>query len=144
MNELKHDFREMIANYRELGEEFGRILKVDDSRDPQALAKSILQNHECLSRINQMSSRVASVSDSWKRYRDQLDTESREEIDSLAETARNQAARLQELCSVHVEKLKTTSGHLQRHLTEISKGSQYLKTLKPSKNNYPKFIDSLH
>jgi hypothetical protein len=144
MNKLAAEFREVFNLYIKLGDEISRIMDADDSKDPQMLVNSILQNRECLERITQMNSRVVQLSDAWGRCRNQLDPESRKEAHDLATAARAQAVRLQELLSVRTEKLRRVRDELGRNLAEIGKGSQFLKSIKPVKNNYPKFVDSLY
>ena len=142
MNSLVAEFREVFSLYIKLGDEITRVMNVDDSKDPQGLVNSILQNRECLERITQMHSRVVQLSDAWDKCRNRLDPESREEAHNLAAAARAQAVRLQELCSARTEKLRRIRDELGKNLAEIEKGSQFLKSLKPVKNNFPKFVDS--
>ncbi|MBN1571501.1 MAG: hypothetical protein JXA73_26935 [Acidobacteria bacterium] len=89
-----------------------------------------------------MNSRVVQLSDSWGKCRNQLDPETRTEVQDLVAAARMQAIHLQELCSVWAQKLQRIHDELGTNLAEIGKGSQFLKSLKPLKNNYPKFVDS--
>ncbi len=144
MTDLISEFRDIIALYLKIGEELAKILQVDDSRDPQALVQAILKHRDCLDQITQMSSRVKAASDSWKMCGSHLDSKSRDETRDLAETAHAHVARLKALCDIHAEKLKIARGRLEKSLAEINQGSRYLRSLKPVKNNYPKFIDSLH
>ncbi len=144
MHDIKSQFLDLIALYQELENDVSRIMRIDDSGDPQALVQSVLQNENCLARIAQMSSRVDQVSDGWKKCRVHLDGKTREETQQLANAARSQAARLQELFGFHAERICALRSRLEKDLAEIGKGAQYLKVLKPAKNNYPKFIDSLH
>ena len=144
MTELTSEFRDIIALYLRLGEELTQILQVDDSQDPNALVQSILQRGDCLAQISQMSSRVKAAADNWKKCRGYLDGKAREETNELAEAAQAQVARLKALCDIHAEKLKIARGRLEKSLAEIHQGSRYLKSLKPVKSNYPKFIDSRH
>jgi hypothetical protein len=144
MNNLADEFRDVFNLYIKLGEELTKIMDVGDSEDPQVLIGSILRNRECLERITQMHSRVAQLSDNWAKCRNHLDPESRSEAHELAAAAKAQAVRLQELCSVQTEKLRRVCDDLGKKLAEIGKGSQFLKSIKPLKNNYPKFVDSLY
>jgi hypothetical protein len=144
MNNLADEFRDVFNLYIKLGEELTGIMDVDDSKDAQVLIKSILQNRDCLERITQMNSRVMQLSDNWAKCRNHLDPESRSEACDLAAAAKAQAVRLQELCRVQTEKLQRVRDDLGKNLAEIGKGSQFLKSIKPVKNNYPKFVDSLY
>jgi hypothetical protein len=119
-------------------------VQADDAGDPQVLVQSILLNRACFERINQMGARVARLSDHWRKSRAELDSVTRDETCKLVETAKSHAARMHEMCTIHAEKLRITRDRLGNYLAETGKGSQYLKSLKPAKNNYPKFIDSMH
>ena len=144
MTNLADEFRDVFSLYIRLGKELTRIMDVGDSKDPQVLVNSILQNRDCLERITQMNSRVVQLSENWAKCRNHLDPESRSEAHNLAAAAKAQAARLQELCSVNTEKLRRVRDDLGKNLAEIGKGSQFLKSIKPVRNNYPKFVDSLY
>ena len=144
MNHLADQFRDIFNLYIKLGEELTRIMDVGDSKDPQVLVESILQNRDCLERIAQMNSRVVQLSENWANCRNNLDPESRSETHNLAAAAKAQAVRLQELCGVNTEKLRRVRDDLGKNLAEIGKGSQFLKSIKPVRNNYPKFVDSLY
>ena len=142
MNNLATEFREVCGLYIKLGEELTRIMALADSENPQTYVKSILQNRDCLTRITQMNSRVIQLSATWEKSQNDLDPKSQSETRQLVATARMQANRLQELCGIQILKLQTIRGALERDLAELGKGSQFMKSLKPVKNNYPKFIDS--
>ncbi len=144
MSSLITEFQEVFQLYLRLGEKLAKILNIGDSQNPQALAESILQNRDCLVRIEQMNLQILQLSSDWEKCRETLDSESRGEICKLAEAAKSQAIRLKELCNIHSEKLKIARDKLGKDLSEIGKGVQYLKTIKPVKNNYPKFVDSLY
>jgi hypothetical protein len=144
MHNLALEFREVFNLYIKLGEELARIMDVDDTKDPQALIRSVLQNRDCLDRIAQMNTRVINLSDAWEKCRSQLDPKSRSDICDSAAAARDQAVRLQQLCSAQTEKLRMVHNEVGKKLAEIGKGSQLLKSIKPVKNNYPKFVDSLY
>lgn len=143
-NPLAAEFRDVFNLYIKLGEELAKITDVGNSEDPQALAEAILKNRECLNRIQQMNSRILQLSSDWQQHRKSLDQESEREIRALTDATRAQVKQLQELCSIHVQKLQNTRDKLQQDLAEIGKGAQYLKSTTPAKNNYPKFIDSLY
>ncbi len=144
MNSLAEEFCEVFKLYIEVGDELARSTALDGPQDSQKLVNLILQNRESLERIAQMNSRVMLLSDAWEKCRDHLDPDSREETGKLVEAARAQASRLQELCRIHTEKLRSVCADLGNSLAEIGKGSQFLKSLRPVKNNYPKFVDSLY
>jgi hypothetical protein len=142
MNALACDFQDVFQLYLRLGQDLTRILNEDNSADPQALVQSILGNRDCLVRIEQMNSRVLELSDNWEKCRDNLDPSSINEIRDLAQAAKAQAIRLKELCGIHTQKLQITRDELCSRMAELNKADQHLKSLKPIKTNYPKFIDS--
>jgi hypothetical protein len=144
MKNFVAEFQDVFTLYLKLAEELTKIMNVDDSKDPQALVRAILENRDCLDRITQMNTRVLQLSDAWQKCRAHLDPESRDKARNLAEAAKAQAMRLQELCSVKTQKLQTTRDKLETNLAETGKGSRYLKSMNPTKSNYPKFIDSLY
>jgi len=143
-NPLAAEFHDVFKLYIRLGEELTKIMNVGNSEDPQVLSRTILKNRECLERIEQMNSRVLQLSNDWKQHRDELDPDSEKNIHTIAEAARAQVVRLQELCGKHMQKLNTARDNLEKDLAEVGKGAQYLKSTTPPKNNYPKFIDSLY
>ncbi len=141
---LAVEFRDVFQLYLKLGEGFTKIMNAGDSKDPQALANSILQNREWLAKIEHMNSRMLQLSGEWEKCRESLDAKSRDEIRNLAEAAKAQAIQLRELCGIQIQKLQISRDKLEKDLAELDKGARYLKSVKPAKNNYPKFIDSLY
>lgn len=144
MSDPKLEFLNLIALYRELEEEVAGIAAVDESADPQAPVRAVLQHAVCFARIAELSSRVERISENWKNCRALLDEKTRGETEQLADAARCRAERLLQLCNLQSEKIRRTYNRLEKNLAEIGKGAQYLKVLRPPQSNYPKFIDSLH
>jgi GTP-binding protein EngB required for normal cell division len=142
MTTLVAQFQDVLKLYLSFCEDLTKIMDVGDSKDPRALAESILQNRDCLDRIAQMNLRILRLSDDWDKCRKNLDSKSLDDVRNFAQAAKAQAVRLKELCSTHAQKLQTARDKLATDLAEIGKGAQYLKSIKPIKNNYPKFIDS--
>lgn len=143
MKNLAREFQAISQAYEQVQQELVQILSAINAENPRALIKSILQNRACLAKIEQMDSRVHQLSDEWKKYRLTLDLKSRGEIDGLVEAAREQAIRLHQFCDIQVRKVQAGRDRLQTHLVELGKGAKYLKSIKPIKSNYPKFIDSM-
>ncbi len=144
MKDFAGEFGAVSQDYHQLGEELSGALKANQAGGLRTLAGTILQSRDCLARIEQMNSRVLLLSQEWKEQRPHLDTKSRRQVDSLVQAAREQAIRLHELCRSQAEKLKLVKEQLERDLVETGKGARYLKSVKPVKNNYPKFIDSMY
>jgi hypothetical protein len=144
MNALTAEFQDVFKLYLSLSQDLARILDESNSQNPQQMIESILRNRDSLAGIEQMNSRVMQLSDTCNKCRADLDIKSQEEIKNLAQAAKAQAIRLKELCGIHAQKIQATRDSLGRKMVEIGKGSQFLKSIKPIKNNYPKFIDSLY
>ena len=144
MKNLVSEFQDVFALYLKLGEDLTKVMSVDESKDPSAFVKAILRNRNSLERIAQMNSRVMQLSDAWEKCREQMDPINREKARALVEAAKSQAKRLQELCSIHAQKLQVVRDRAGRNLAELGKCSRYLKSMRPPKSNYPKFIDSLY
>jgi hypothetical protein len=142
MNMLADEFQKVIQIYKKLGQDLSRTLCVPESRNCQTLIQSILSNRQCLSEIEKMNARIAPLSKKWIDCRANLDPKSREEISKLVETAKKEAMQLNQLCSANIEKIAKAKEDMRARLKEIDKGAQFLKSMKPIKNNYPKFIDS--
>jgi hypothetical protein len=142
MNALAADFQDVFKLYLRLSEDLAKILDENHSKNPHQLIESILRNRENLARIEQMNSRIMQLSDSCDTCRIDLDFKSQEEIRVLAQAAKAQAIRLKELCDIHVQKIQATRDRLVGRLAVIDRGSQFLKSIKPIKYNYPKFIDT--
>jgi len=144
MNALASEYQDIFRLYLRLGNDLAKIMDIDETKNPQAFVESILKNRENLIRIEQMNSRILRLSEEWKANRATLDLESQDEIEELASKAKSQAVRLKEMCDAQVKKLLSVRDKLSEDLEVIAKGSKYLKSTKPIKNNYPKFIDSLY
>jgi hypothetical protein len=144
MSAIAAEYQEVFQLYLRLGKELTKIMGIDDAKNPQFFVESILANRDYMTRIEQLNSRVLQLSEDWERYRTSVDLEAEDQIRELAAAARAQAVRLKELCSIHAQKLQIIRDKLEKDLAEIGKGTEYLKSVKPIKNNYPKFIDSLY
>jgi hypothetical protein len=144
MTDLVSEFKVIAATYDEIEEELARALEADHLQNSKSLIQSVLTNRDSLSRIGQMNSRVILVSNEWKNSRASRDSQLWDEMNRLADNALKQAVRLNQLCSLTAKKLESARDKLGTELSEIGKGAQYLKSVKPAKNNYPKFIDSMY
>jgi hypothetical protein len=144
MNNLVSEFQAVSRLYLQIEQELAGVMGAQDLKDSRILAESILRNRDCHARIEQMNSKVLRLSNEWKKCLPDLDAKSRKEIDGLADSVRAQIVRLNQLCNNRAEVLLAARDRLGKELAEIGKGSRYLKSIKPAKNNYPKFIDSLY
>jgi hypothetical protein len=143
MNALAAEYQDVFKLYFRLSQELARILDENDTK-PHAHVESILQNRDSLAQIEQLNSRVLQLSDACKKCNADLDPKSQQEIQNMAQTAKAQAIRLKELCSIHAQKIQAAQDKLSGRLAEIRKGAQCLQSMNPIKYNYPKFIDSVY
>jgi hypothetical protein len=142
MHTLAAEYQDIFKLYLRLSQDLAKIMEERDSQNPHYFVESILRNRDNLARIEQMNARVLQLSNNYEKCRADLDPESRDEIQNMAQAAKTQAIRLKELCSIHAQKIQATQDKVGDRLAEIAKGSQCLQSIKPIKNNYPKFIDS--
>lgn len=138
MDNLASEFQALSRAYLQLTEDLGTA---DDPHSGDYVQR-LLQTRDRLSRIAQLNARVLELAEQWKHARGGLDPESRERIGGLADAARQQAVRLNELCAAHARKLESMKETLGKELVELNKGNRYLDCVKPARANYPKFIDS--
>ncbi len=143
MKDFAREFQAISQIYEQVREELIRMLSAIDANNPRALVKSILQNRACLAKIDQMDSKVHQLSDEWKKHRLTLDLKSRTGIDGIVDAAHGQAIRLHQFCDIQARKVQAGRDRLEKDLAELGKGARYLKSIKPVKSNYPKFIDSM-
>jgi len=129
--------------YRSLRCEFTGLLDKAKAGDVTVLINTTLRNRDLLDRIEHMNARISQLSQEWDGFRDHLDATTRQNIVELAESVRHQGAQLSQLCTGLMRALEARRGNLEKQLAEVRKGSSYLQSLKPLKNNYPKFVDSL-
>jgi hypothetical protein len=144
MTDFAAEFHAVSQLYQQLREELSEALRVNDGADSPSIAGLILEHRSSLAKIEEMSSRVSLLSDLWKKCRPNLDSKSRSQIDAIAKTACDQAIQLQQLFILQTQKLQAAQEKLGKRLAEIGKGTRYLQSVKPVKNNYPKFIDSMY
>ena len=144
MTNIASEFRAVSYIYLHLEQELERLINTTVPEEPTALVEATLTSRDCLDRIEQMHSRVLELSAKWKKCRASLEPETREDISRLAETLRALSIRLSELCGIQTGRLQTIREKLGKDLAQLEKGAQYLRSVKPEKSNYPKFIDSLY
>jgi|WetSurMetagenome_2_1015567.scaffolds.fasta_scaffold178093_3 hypothetical protein len=142
MKNFAEEFRNLSSFYTKLAEDLAKIPIADDSKDGSAFVKSTLQKRELLEQIPGMDSRISQLSDDWTKCRAKLDPATQNRADEMAADAKSQAARLQELCRIHTQKLQAIHNEIRNNLVELAKGARFAKVLKPIQHNYPKFIDS--
>jgi hypothetical protein len=142
MNDFAAAFRDISSFYQKLAGNLTKILNSDDSIDSRTLVNSLLQNREYLEQISQLNSRITKLTDDWTQCRQHLPADARNEADDMVAAARAHAVRLEELCRMHIQKLQPIRDELRNNLVELAKGARLAKGLRPSRNNYPKFIDS--
>jgi hypothetical protein len=142
MHPLAAKFQEALHQYLKLTEVLNRIFSVDESLDKQALVRSILENQDSFMQIREMDARILELSEILVRCREELDPVDYETIKGISNAANSQALHIRELCLRHEQRVQSRRDQLAKELTDIRNSAQYLKVLKPAKNNFPKFIDS--
>lgn len=90
-----------------------------------------------------MNGRLSQLAKDWDTFRGHLGPQSRESIQSLAASVRKQAAQLVLLLEKRARELEDGRRRLEKALKEVRQGVRYLAGVKPTKTNYPKFVDSL-
>ncbi len=143
MEPFESALQHLSGLYRDLHETMAAFDEPGPGKDTTAPLDQVLQNRELFSQIKLMDSHVATLAAEWKNLRDRLDPASRSRIRQLAEDLRNQASTLKPIVDRRVSQIEYTRAHLKRKLAEIQKGEQFLRSVKPIRFNYPKFIDSL-
>jgi hypothetical protein len=141
MKNFAEEFRNLSSFYTKLAEDLAKIPISDDSNDGSAFVTSTLQKRALLEQIPGMNSRISQLSDDWTKCRAKLDPATQNRADEMAADAKSQAARLQELCRIHTQKLQAIHNEIRNNLVELAKGARFAKVLKPIQHNYPKFID---
>jgi len=111
--------------------------------DAAALNAAVLRNRELLSRVEQMNGRLAQLAKDWDAFRGHLDPQSRESIRALASSVGKQGEQLALLIERRTRDLEGGRRNVEKALKEIRQGVRYLASVRPTKTNYPKFIDSL-
>jgi hypothetical protein len=141
---LAEELKKLHQLYINLGRELNRALSASDMDSSPALIKSTLDNRSRLGEIEAMNVRIGRLADSWAESRGDLSSECNNEIRDLMTAISAQAVQLQTLCNVRVQKLTSVRDLLGKELAEIEKSTRYLNSMKPAKQNYPKFIDSFY
>lgn len=115
---------------------------LDGASGQMDLADFILRKRSRLAQIDQMGVHILQISEDFRKASGAMDTLTREEMEQLIARVKAHAVRIHELCAQAAEKIKPAKSALKKSLEEIRNGKQYLKSVYPVKNNYPKFIDS--
>ena len=142
MNKLADEFEDVLQSYVKIASEFSRIVQVDDSEDPQVLIQSILDNRDLLTEIQQINKRMVSLYSIWEQSQHDLSESDSKKIRNIIETVREQAHQLEKICGLKAQRVETQRSRLAQELQNIGKSSRYLKMIKPTQQNFPKFIDS--
>jgi hypothetical protein len=144
MNSPLSELQHLIDFYRDATETLANASCNVDAGDLGAFAKSILQQRNCLVRIDQMGAQVSKLIDSWKAVESSFDDKVRNDMQLAIATAKTEAVKLNNQCGDCVKKLEAAQERLGEDLEKIGKHHKYLNNMKPVKSNYPKFIDSLY
>ena len=136
------DLKKLTQFYFGLQKDLSVVLKRSGHENERSLTESILENKARISQVERMNAHILQLSDNLRKSEPDLDPETRAAAKILAAEARAQADQIRKLCLEASEEIENTKAAIQKELEEIAKGQQYLKSVDPVKNNYPKFIDS--
>lgn len=142
MQSLILDLSKLNEFYYGMKSELSTVLQTSGTKREQSLTDSILENRTRLVQIERMNAHITQLSEDLKRFRNEADPDTRQEVEALVSEAKSNAIQVHELCTQASEKIETNKNVLKKELEDIGKGKQFLKSSKPVKNNYPKFIDS--
>jgi len=106
MNALAIEYQDVFQLYLRMGKELAKIMDVDDAANPRTLVESILANHDCLIRIEQVNSRILRLFEDWEACRTSIDPDMQDEVLEVARAARAQAVQLRKLCSIYAQRLQ--------------------------------------
>jgi len=143
MNKLAEEFRDILGLYVKLTADLTRIADAGKSEeDPQALIQSILDNRSCLTEIQQLNKRLTQLYGVWKGKEADFSLSDGDEVRGVVDDVQEQMRQLEKLCGFGVQKVEARRKQLADELQVVGKGSRFLETIKPIKENHPKFIDS--
>ncbi|HSW39681.1 MAG TPA: hypothetical protein VLL97_09345 [Acidobacteriota bacterium] len=145
MNDLLSHCRKVLDLYDALEIECSRIFGGAGSGSDDSAVDSVLNNRSRInSMVEEVNMEVMSLAGKLLEFRDRPDPKTGSMIRECAKEAAARAAGLQGMCAVQAEKVAAIRAELREKLDGIDNGSRLLKTLKPPRNNYPKFIDAMH
>ena len=136
------DLQKLNRLFSDLENDLSADLQNSAAGGKNSLADSILKKKPRLVQIGSTYVQIQTLSEDLKRSHENYDTKTRQEADKLFQEIKSSALHMQDLCSQISEELETTKSAVRKELEEIGKGKQYLKSVHPVKNNYPKFFDS--
>ena len=143
MNKLAEEFQDVLDLYAKLTVDLKRIADAGTfEEDLQPLVQSILDNRDCLDEIQQLNKRLTQLYGDWKDREAAFSPSEGDEIRGVVDGVREQVRQLGKLCDAETEKIETWRKQLSGELANVGKGFRYLETIKPIKENFPKFIDS--
>ncbi len=143
MKPFDSELQSLSEVYQHLGEELACSQKKDPAGTNLSNGGQMLADCELLLRIEDTRIRVVHLAGEWEKLKQRLDPASRRGTQRIAEAVRKRAVEVTEVVARRVAELELRRAQLGRELDEIQKGERYLASVKPVKNNYPKFVDSL-
>ena len=102
----------------------------------------VLASEELIARVGQLDRRLAQIAAEWLDSRNRIDPARRAQIERLVSEASAHLRQLQRVCGSHVQKLEHAVEQISQELGELDRGMRYLASVRPIKNNFPKFVDS--
>jgi hypothetical protein len=143
MANLNSDLKHLNELYFKLEDELNSVKNIAVKNDNAALTESVLRNRACLAQIEQLNSQAIQLSKQFEQSGSQLDPDRRKEAQNLISSLRERALRLSQTCGIIIQRLEAAKADIEKEFSKMQKGINYLNSIKPVKNNYPKFVDSL-
>jgi hypothetical protein len=110
--------------------------------DAAAICDAVTRSRQLLALLEQASGRLSESAADWSQRGDSIPRDEREQVRRLADSARVKASRLLGCCGALTHRLETSLVGLERELGHVRNGARFLRSSRPAKTNYPKFIDS--
>ena len=137
-----NELRKLARFYCSLENDISEALQISKTNPGDSIQDKILQDRSRIAQIERMNAHILQLSEDLKNSRHTADRKARQEQEDLAREAKSHVVRLQELCAQAYEMIEKNKCAIKEELQGIKKGRQYLKSVDPVRNNYPKFIDS--
>ena len=106
MNALAIEYQDVFQLYLRLGKELAKIMDTESISNSQDFVESILANHDCLIRIEQVNSRILQLFEDWETCRTGIDPQMQDKLRQLAQAAKAQAVQLRKLCGIYAQRLQ--------------------------------------
>ncbi len=142
MNIFDSELQTLSELYSSLSAELSGLARDNRPESPSATTRCILRNQALFARLERMNSRLDELAAEWEKLSPKLDVAARKKTRQLAARVREQAVNLWALSEARSQEIEALRSRLESALAGIKDGTKYLESVKPLRNNFPKFIDS--